>query len=36
MIKELSKSIREYKLPSILSIVFVAMEVVLEVFLPMI
>ncbi len=35
MIKQLSKSIREYKLPSILSIVFVAIEVVLEVFLPM-
>lgn len=35
MVKQLSKSIREYKLPSILSIVFVATEVVLEVFLPM-
>ena len=35
MIKQLSKSIREYKLPSILSIVLVAIEVVCEVFLPM-
>ena len=35
MIKTLSKSIREYKLPSILSPVFVAIEVVLEVFIPL-
>ena len=34
MIKRLSKCIREYKLPSILSPVFVAIEVILEVFIP--
>lgn len=36
MIGKLAKSVREYKLPSILSVVFVALEVVLEVFLPLI
>lgn len=36
MIGKLAKSVREYKLPSILSVVFVALEVVLEVFLPFI
>lgn len=35
MIKTLAKSIREYKLPSILSPVFVAIEVVLEVMIPL-
>lgn len=35
MIKTLSKSIREYKLPSILSPVFVAIEVALEVLIPL-
>lgn len=35
MIKTLMKSIREYKLPSILSPVFVAIEVVLEVLIPL-
>lgn len=36
MVKILSRSIREYKLPSILSPVFVAVEVFLEVLIPMI
>ncbi|MBR6788438.1 MAG: ABC transporter ATP-binding protein [Clostridia bacterium] len=36
MIKTLSKSIREYKIPSILSPLFVAVEVFLEVLIPMI
>lgn len=36
MIKQLSKCIREYKLPSILSPIFVAIEVFLEVFIPLI
>ncbi len=36
MIKRLSKCIREYKLPSILSPIFVAIEVFLEVFIPLI
>lgn len=35
MIKRLSKCIREYKLPSILTPLFVAMEVVMEVLIPM-
>lgn len=35
MIKRLSKCIREYKLPSILTPVFVALEVVMEVLIPM-
>ncbi len=34
MIKKLMKSIRQYKLPSILSPVFVALEVVMEVLIP--
>ena len=34
MIKKLAKSIRQYKLPSILAPIFVAMEVVLEVLIP--
>ena len=34
MIKELSKSIREYKKPSILSPVFVSLEVVMECIIP--
>lgn len=36
MIKRLSKCIREYKLPSILAPIFIAIEVILEVFIPMI
>ena len=36
MIKRLSKCIREYKLPSILAPIFIAMEVILEVFIPLI
>ncbi len=36
MIKRLSKCIREYKLPSILAPIFIALEVVLEVFIPLI
>lgn len=36
MIKRLSKCIREYKLPSILAPIFIACEVILEVFIPMI
>ena len=36
MIKRLSKCIREYKLPSILAPIFIALEVILEVFIPMI
>lgn len=35
MIKRLMKSIREYKLPSILTPVFVSLEVVLEVIIPL-
>ena len=35
MIKRLAKCIREYKLPSVLSPVFVSMEVVMEVLIPM-
>ncbi len=35
MIKKLMKSIREYKLPSILTPVFVSLEVVLEVIIPL-
>lgn len=34
MIKRLSKCIREYKLPSILAPIFIACEVILEVFIP--
>ena len=34
MIRKLMKSIRQYKLPSILSPVFVALEVVMEVLIP--
>ncbi|MBQ4349337.1 MAG: ABC transporter ATP-binding protein [Clostridia bacterium] len=36
MIKRLSKCIREYKLPSILAPIFIALEVILEVFIPLI
>lgn len=36
MIKKLSKCIREYKLPSILAPIFIAIEVILEVFIPLI
>ncbi|HIW01942.1 MAG TPA: ABC transporter ATP-binding protein/permease [Candidatus Protoclostridium stercorigallinarum] len=36
MIGKLAKSVREYKTPSILSVVFIALEVVLEVFLPLV
>lgn len=36
MIRTLSKSIREYKMPSILSPVFVAMEVVFECIIPLV
>ncbi len=35
MIKRLSKCIREYKLPSILSPIFVSLEVVMEVLIPL-
>ncbi|MBQ8503158.1 MAG: ABC transporter ATP-binding protein [Clostridia bacterium] len=35
MIKRLSKSIREYKLPTILTPIFAALEVVMEVLIPM-
>ena len=34
MIKQLAKSIREYKLPSFLSALFVSLEVVMEVLMP--
>lgn len=34
MIKRLSKCIREYKLPSVLAPIFIALEVILEVFIP--
>ena len=34
MIKKLMKSIRQYKLPSLLAPIFVTMEVVLEVLIP--
>ncbi len=36
MIKQLAKSIREYKLPSILTLIFIMGEVVIEVFIPFI
>lgn len=36
MIKTLAKSIREYKTPSILSPVFVAIEVILECLMPLV
>ncbi len=36
MIKTLSKSIREYKLPSILTLVFISLEVLIEVSIPFI
>ncbi len=36
MIKRLSKCIREYKLPSILAPIFIALEVILEVFIPLV
>ena len=36
MIKRLSKCIREYKLPTILAPIFIALEVILEVFIPLI
>lgn len=35
MIKRLSKSIREYKLPSVLTPIFAALEVVMEVLIPL-
>ena len=35
MIKRLSKSIREYKLPSLLTPLFMALEVIMEVLIPM-
>ena len=35
MLKTLSKSVREYKLPAFLTPVFVALEVVMEVFIPL-
>ena len=34
MIKTLAKSIREYKLPSILTLIFIMGEVVIEVLIP--
>ena len=34
MLKTLAKSIRQYKLPSILTLIFIACEVVIEVFIP--
>ena len=36
MIKRLSKCIREYKLPTILAPIFISLEVILEVFIPLI
>ena len=36
MIGKLARSVREYKLPSILSVVFIAFEVILEVFIPLV
>ncbi len=36
MIKRLAKSIREFKLPSILTLIFIVAEVVIEVFIPFI
>ena len=36
MIKRLSKCIREYKVPTILAPIFIALEVILEVFIPLI
>lgn len=36
MIKRLAKCIREYKLPSVLSPIFIALEVVIEVYIPFI
>lgn len=36
MIKEILKSVREYKKPSILSPVFVSMEVIIECFIPLV
>ena len=36
MIKTLMKSIREYKLPSILTIIFIMGEVIIEVIIPFI
>ncbi len=36
MIKKLAKSIREYKLPSILTLIFIMGEVIIEVFIPFI
>ena len=34
MIKKILKSVREYKLVSILTIVFISLEVILDVFIP--
>ena len=34
MIKTLAKSIREYKLPSILTLIFIMGEVIIEVLIP--
>ena len=36
MIKTLAKSIREYKLPSILTLIFIMGEVIIEVIIPFI
>ena len=36
MLKTLAKSIRQYKLPSILTLIFIAFEVIIEVFIPFI
>ena len=36
MIKTLAKSIREYKLPSILTLIFIMGEVIIEVLIPFI
>ena len=36
MIGKLARSVREYKLPSILSVVFIVFEVILEVFIPLV
>ena len=36
MIKQLAKSIREYKTPSLVTLVFIILEVVIEVFIPFI
>ena len=36
MLKKLSKSIREFKLPSIITLIFIVAEAIIEVFIPFI